>query len=906
MAAEESMLDLLHTTETAAMQSQTAPDSSTGPPTDLPPRVGRFVILGELARGGMGIIYTAHDPAFDRAVAVKVLARRLADRPESARRFLDETRVTGRLQHPAIPPVHDLGYLPDGRPYLVMKLIQGNSLSVILENRSLANADQSHLIGILEQIGQAVGYAHSKGVVHRDLKPQNIMVGRFGEVQVMDWGLAKVLSSRLEGVPSTEFLTDAKEPASNEKPIAQFGKKAFVPSDTVTCIEADETDRTVAGSVLGTPGYMAPEQARGEVDRIGPAADVFGLGAILCKILTGKPPFVGESEEVRTQAIGGHLQPAFDRLDRCGADSNLVALAKQWLAPDFADRPADANCVAQALAGYRSSLEARLRAVEIERAAVAAKFAEQRVRRRVQAALAIAVMALAGLIGFGYRWQSKARDTEIAELNRRSEDTTREVSASIQEADTLLAQAGRMADEPIRWEATVAAAADAIKRADGVLSSGIATDELRNRVAAARNRVSQADHDRRFVTRLDGIAFRYLEREQIGVPRGGTSEQYARAFADADLNPVSTEPAEFVRRIAELPNREAVWEAMIDWHWHLSAAQQVKAENAHGDKSNTTQITRDALHTRITLAVASDPFWEHWWSALPGPPSEAGNRLGALAAKFDVNGLSPWAVHRAFCDLWSFGKSDDALVIMRKGLERFPSDYRLHARLGLTLRLDPRPEFVQEALRHCMAAVALRPKSLNAYLELGVCLSKAGQPDAGLPWVHKAIEQQPESAQSYNALGNILFDSKKYVEASKAHQKAIDFEPFGPINHANLAACYLKLGQLQLAIASCEKALEIDSRCEPALNNLGVALGYSRKVSDAIATFRKLLEVNPNSAQGHFNISGFLFISGEVTEAIKHLKRAQELDPKYRPEVPGPPPPQPVKLVKPEIIPVKK
>jgi tetratricopeptide (TPR) repeat protein len=439
-----------------------------------------------------------------------------------------------------------------------------------------------------------------------------------------------------------------------------------------------------------------------------------------------------------------------------------------------------------------------------------------------------------------------------------------------------------------------------------VISSGIATDDLRNRIEAARIRVTQADRNRRFVARLDGIAFRYLEREQIGVPLGGTSEQYARAFGEAGLNPAETDASEFVQRIAGLPNREAVWEAMIDWYWHLSALLQTGLDRASKDKSQRTEMARDALRERITEAVASDPFWASWWSVLSGPPSDAGNRLGALAPDYDVKNLSPWAVHRAFCDLWNFGKKDQALLIVRKGLERFPSDYRLHARLGLTLRQDPRPELVQEALRHCMAAVALRPKSLNAYLELGVCLSKAGQPEAGLPWVHKAIEQAPTSAQSYSALGNILFGSKKFLEAARAHQKAIDLEPSNALNYANLGGCYVRAGHSQLAIATCQKALEIDPRCEGALNNLGVALGYSRKVSEAVATFRKLLDVNPNNADGHFNISGFLFISGEVTEAIKHLIRAQELDPKYKLTAAGPPPPEPVKIVKPEPIPVPK
>ncbi|MBI1915434.1 MAG: serine/threonine protein kinase [Planctomycetes bacterium] len=154
-----------------------------------------YEVRGLLGRGGMGEVFRAHDPAFDRPLALKVMLAELAHRPEAESRFVAEARITGRLQHPGIPPVHEIGRLDDGRPFLAMKLIEGRTLHELLEERSTRSRDLPRFVAIFGQVCQAVGYAHLQGVIHRDLKPQNIMVGAFGEVQVMDWGLAKVRAS---------------------------------------------------------------------------------------------------------------------------------------------------------------------------------------------------------------------------------------------------------------------------------------------------------------------------------------------------------------------------------------------------------------------------------------------------------------------------------------------------------------------------------------------------------------------------------------------------------------------------------------------------------------------------------------------------------------------------------------
>jgi serine/threonine protein kinase len=314
------------------------------------------VIGKELARGGMGVVLAARDVVLGREVAIKMLLSGTESNPVAVRRFMDEARITARLAHPCIPPVYALGTLSDGRPYLAMKLIRGRTLAAVLaarEQRVTTDDDESaeltafHAPGLLQvfdQICQAVGFAHSQKIVHRDLKPANIMVGAFGEVQVMDWGLARDLSRRSRDGHSTPVPHEV-EP---DIPAAE------------TCGHADDTDRSRHGEALGTPAYMPPEQARGDWDKVDARADVFALGGILCAILTGKPPYTGRNVmELVKRAVAADLSEAFARLDACQADPALVKLAKWCLAPAPADRPLDGGTVAAILLAHQFDADER-------------------------------------------------------------------------------------------------------------------------------------------------------------------------------------------------------------------------------------------------------------------------------------------------------------------------------------------------------------------------------------------------------------------------------------------------------------------------------------------------------------------------------------------------------------------
>jgi serine/threonine-protein kinase len=274
----------------------------------------RYRVLGVIARGGMGIVWRAHDLSLDRPLAIKALLPIQTPQPDDEWRFLEEAAITGQLQHPGIPPVHEVGRLSDGRPFFSMKLIQGRTLGELLQERLTPQADLPRFLKIFEQIAQTLAYAHAQGIIHRDLKPLNIMVGAFGEVQVMDWGLAKrrQRDQQAAAAPRAAGLEDTDRLCAAPRHVA----------DAATRRPDNEDSHTQAGQVLGTFAYMAPEQARAEVDALDERCDVFGLGAILCVILTGRPPYQGRDRgEVLERARSADLAQAHSHLDCCGADS---------------------------------------------------------------------------------------------------------------------------------------------------------------------------------------------------------------------------------------------------------------------------------------------------------------------------------------------------------------------------------------------------------------------------------------------------------------------------------------------------------------------------------------------------------------------------------------------------------
>jgi serine/threonine protein kinase len=342
------------------------------PEDEEPPSLNGYELLGRIDAGGMGVVWRVRDLQFQRTLAVKVMKARPCGDPNAVRRFLAEAQVTGQLAHPFIVPIHAMGRLADNRPYYTMKLVEGETLAALLRRRPDPASRRMELVQVFSQVCQAVAFAHSRGIIHRDLKPANVMVGAHGEVQVMDWGLAKVLAGT--AAPRAEAA------AGNE---------------TVEAAGYETGEHTRTGSVLGTWAYMPPEQARGQVSEVDQRSDVFGLGAILCEVLIGTPPYTGpDARAVRLEATEARLDGALSRLRNCDADPALIQLAERCLAPRKSDRPGNAGEVAAAVAAYQAAVQERLQQERLERERQQVKAAEERRRRKLWTGLAAAVVTV--------------------------------------------------------------------------------------------------------------------------------------------------------------------------------------------------------------------------------------------------------------------------------------------------------------------------------------------------------------------------------------------------------------------------------------------------------------------------------------------------------------------------------
>jgi serine/threonine-protein kinase len=302
----------------------------------------RYELGTKLGEGGMGEVLLCKDMRIGREVALKVIRAEHGSRPDLRRRFLREVRVQGQLEHPSIVPVYDLGRDPQHKAYFTMKRVRGQTMEQILSalRRDDAETKRTHtrykLLSAFATACLAVHFAHTRGVLHRDLKPGNVMLGDFGEVYVLDWGLAKVVSA--DGKPSPDDSSSTTLLASSSPPAEGDAAPAGI---------------TATGVLMGTPGYMAPEQIRGELGELGPKVDIYALGAILFELLTHQPLHGrGTSNDLmRTTLAGVDVDAAFRRED-ADVPPELIAIVARSVARHPDGRFATAREMHEALESF--------------------------------------------------------------------------------------------------------------------------------------------------------------------------------------------------------------------------------------------------------------------------------------------------------------------------------------------------------------------------------------------------------------------------------------------------------------------------------------------------------------------------------------------------------------------------
>jgi serine/threonine-protein kinase len=801
---------------------------------------GGYRIQGLIGSGGMGEVYRADDSDFKRPLAIKILRKEYKNRPEMVARFLEEAKITGQLEHPGVPPAHLIGHLEDGRPFLSMKLIEGRTLADLLAERKDPTDGLPRFLTIFEHICQTVAYAHSRRIIHRDLKPANVMVGAFGEVQVMDWGLAKVLTTE-ERTPDPSDNGDRITPGSVDQETVAAG--------------------TQLGRPMGTWAYMPPEQACGEWDQVDERSDVFSLGATLCEMLTWEPAYLGE--KLREQAEKANLADAYSRLNACGADPELIALAKKCLHAEMDLRPRDARAVSCVVAAYQTEVQERLRKAELERAAAEARaqeerrtaVAERRALKRTVWLAAASVLLVAGAGSGAWWYQHEQAAREAARLVRQG-DTERDVTAALTRVDGYLQQGWKEMDYPEHWRMMVGLAETAMRSAEGLLVAGEPTNELTERVQASRAAVNEAARESKLRAELDGIRLDMADvrrRHQLS----GFAARYASLLRASGID--ETSPDGTARVLRGSRQREALLAALEDWAWVTPDPAQ-----------------RKALYTLLkSVEPDSAGFSAQWSQAWEQSDKIA---LSQLSQKAHVEKLPPVKLLNMAKDLGKAGLFSEAARLLRLGQGYHPDNFWLNHDLGLLLGVL-KPPHQEEAVRFLTAAVALRSDSVSAYINLGNALDSIKDFEGAIRCYRAAIQLDPKVMLAHYNLGKTLQNTRDFQQAIQCFRTAIKIDPNDAWSLAELGNMLQAQGELQEAIAYHKRAVDLEPKNALFQLNMGNAFNVHGDLDDAIRCFSAALELDPMYVKAHTNLGAALHAKGDVEGAIRCMRTATELDP---------------------------
>jgi tetratricopeptide (TPR) repeat protein/tRNA A-37 threonylcarbamoyl transferase component Bud32 len=833
--------------QTGANPARTTPAAAPAQPGQTPelPALPGYEVLAVLGHGGMGVVYKARHLALNRVTAVKmILSGAHADREEAARFRLEAKAVAG-LDHPHIVQIYEVGE-HDGRSYFALEFCAGGSL-----DRKLAGAPlpPRAAAALVETLARAMQAAHQRGIVHRDLKPANVLLKEDGTPKISDFGLAKRLD--------------------------------------------EDTGRTRPNAVMGTPSYMAPEQAAGRSREIGPPADVYALGAILYELLTGRPPFRAATvletlELVRTQ------EPVAPRRLQPGTPRDLETICLKCLHKESGRRYASAQELADDLERFRNGEPTRARRVgRLERAL--------KWTRRNKALTAFLVALLLLFVGGSAAglWYQAERASQTTERTLRREYLNKEVRAALEEAASRRSALQTMLQDPRQvhdllsdidgWQTQLQEARVAWKRARTVAQGGpeLLDSELAAQLADLEGELDADDRDWAVAKELDDA------RLASSIPGEKDSPtRYREVFARAGLAVEQTEPAELAGRIGRSPLRRVLVVALDNWAFR-TGSQQLRGCLLEVAQKADPHPWRDRFRTVLRRGFPS---------VLAADQEELERLAGAVRPE-EQSPVMMLLLARA---LAAFG--GDRLEVVRSAVPYYPRDFWLYCELGLwakeqtekrgyfqaALVIRPRSSFahldlgtvllnlrqLDEAVGHFEKAVQFDPNFKVAYMYLGNTLTDLGRLDEAVAVYRKAMATLPDKRplSLHAELGNALRLQKKLDEALSACRKGVELNP-GAHAHNNLGLVLRDLHQLDDAIDEFRQAIRLERDRPKPHNNLGLALRDKRQLDDAVAEFRKALELDPRSAVAHYNLGLVLRDKHQLDDAIAEFLRAIEIEP---------------------------
>jgi serine/threonine-protein kinase len=716
------------------------------------PQVPGYEVESVLGYGGMGVVYRARQRALDRSVAVKMLLAGPFASSQELGRFRRETAALACLRHPNVVQVFDAGDV-EGRPYFTMELVEGGSLA-----RKLAGTPQSarQAAALVAALAGAVQAAHHGGIVHRDLKPSNVLLTADGTPKISDFGLAR----RLDG----------------------------------------EAGLTRTGAALGTPSYMAPEQAEGRTHAVGPAADVYALGAILYELLTGRPPFRAETDLETVQQVISREPVPPSRLNAT-VPRDLETICLKCLHKLPSRRYATAAALAKDLGCFL-----RGDAIAARPEGPVARLA-RRVRRRLalSAAVAASAVLLLVLVGGGL-WVISDRSAQRLAREAAEAATERAASDDIQEMVQCLSKSS--------WPEAHAA----LERATGRVGDRGSAD--------LKQRMEQGRRDIELGLRLDAIVLSAYDMRGA-VADTSQTDKFVAAFRDSGFAQVRDDPEVVAARIRESHIRDALVVALDQW---ISFT---------GDSSRVNWI--------LEVLQRADPDSTDWRNRAGDPANwndeESFARL--IAAAPVASRAIPVLLAN---DTQLVAKGHDTTPCVKQMQAAYPGDLRVNLALGNRLAISGSHG---EAIRYFQAVLAVRPSSASGYFALGQSLQALGRNKEAAEQLERALKLAPTSSSVRASLVVVLWQLGRDAEAEVhlRHLLALDAKSVG--SRPRLRTALIQRGRVDEALFAWKAAIDAYPQHDMHYGYaeyclfLGRGEEYRRERRDLLAGFGTLPNLNP-------------------------------------------------------------
>jgi serine/threonine-protein kinase len=751
------------------------------------PHIPGYQVEAELGRGGMGVVYRAWHLRLKRPVALKMLLAGPLARPQEMQRFLREAEAVAALHHPNVVHIYDVGDV-DGRPYFTMELVEGGNLAAKVAGMPQSAAWAASLTATL---ADAIHLAHQSGIIHRDLKPANILLA-----------FAKGSGVSKDGGPGS-LTTLTPDPSPLTPKITDFGLARRLEG---------EKGLTLSGVLVGTPSYMAPEQARGDKSAIGPATDVYALGAILYELLTGRPPFCAETPTATLQQVVGEDPAPPTRLNsRVPRDLETICLKCLHKSP--LRRYATAAALAEELHRFqRGEPIASRPASLLERTG-------KWVRRHptqsttLAAGLLFVTMMITASLWFVVQ-QGRQRNA---------------VEADLKEVAVL--------EENARWTD----AQTALELAEARLGGGGS--------AELRQRLGQAQRDLDLVMELERIRLRRMTRGDLPYYKAQTDRAYAHTFQQAGLGTIQDQSSRVAGLIRSSAVRGALVAALLDWAvcasdpeqrgWLLEVVRQSKSDSS-------------SWREQVLVPAA----WDH----LPV--------LAELARTAPV-GSEPMPLLLAFGERL-MALHGDAAPYLQKVQKEHPTDFWANLIVGNSM-VQWAP---QEAAGYYRAALASRPWAPVGCCAVADALRLQNRYEEAVEYYKKAIEHDGNYSRAYSDLGLILQTQGQFDEAIDCHQTSLQLDPDYVWAHYNLANALRARGRLNEAYEHFKEVIRVDPNNALVQNGIASVLLPQRRGREAQLGWQKALADNPpdfNAWAGYAELCLFLGQQEEYRRARKSL-----------------------------------